>query len=110
MGFRTVVMLSNDMARQWENDAELGAKIVRAMSFANDAQNRQNARVGAYGRVVQCVHANTQTLAVLDGYTQFDALAGKSFISDELLHDTALKLLKDAADKLGYRLVKKAVR
>ena len=28
MGYRTVVMLNNDMTHQWETDAELGCKIV----------------------------------------------------------------------------------
>lgn len=110
MGFRTVVMLSNDMAHQWDKDAELGRKIARAMSFVNSAKHDRNSRLDNYGTVVQCVHADTQTLAVLDGYTSFDVLSGRSWLPDEQSHDVALKLLKDAADKLGYRLVKKARR
>lgn len=110
MGFRTVVMLSNDMAHQWEKDVDLGKKIARAMSFANRAKRDQNSRLDNYGEVVQCVHADTQTLAVLDGYTSFDVLSGRSWLPDERSHDVALKLLKDAAEKLGYRVVKKPGR
>lgn len=111
MGFRTVVMLSNDYAHEWEHDSKLGEKIARAMSFANSMSvskdERSKARVGNYGTVVQCVHADTQTIAVLDGYDFFDEIAHKSWFKNESKEDIALSLLKAAADKLGYRLTKK---
>lgn len=107
MGFRTVVMLSNDYAHEWEHDPKLGEKIARAMNYANGEVENGNARVGAYGMVVQCVHADTQTIAVLDGYTSFDAVAHKGWQRDESAEAVALRLLKEAADKFGYRLAKK---
>lgn len=102
MGYRTVVMLSNDYAHEWENDPKLGKKIALAMNGVDDKR-----RVGAYGLVAECVHADTQTLAVLDGYTKFNPLAYKGWTTNEADEETALHLLKDAADTLGYRLVKK---
>lgn len=35
MGFRTVVMLSNDYAHEWEHDPKLGEKIAHAMNYAS---------------------------------------------------------------------------
>lgn len=106
MGYRTVVMLSNDRVSEWENDPELGKKISRAMGAGVRALSDKT-RVGEYGEVVECVHGDTQTLAVLDGYSMFNALARKNWASGETSEDVALRLLKEAADKLGYRLTKK---
>lgn len=50
MGFRTVVMLSNDMCHEWEKDGELGRKISRAMNYASDPQRQDMATIGGYGR------------------------------------------------------------
>ena len=102
MGYRTVVMLSNDYAHEWENDLKLGKKIALAMNGVDDKR-----RVGAYGLVAECVHADAQTLAVLDGYTKFNPLTYKGWATNETDKEIAQRLLKDAADKLGYRLVKK---
>jgi hypothetical protein len=99
MGFRTVVMLNNDLHHEWSKDGELGAKISRAMHTPGMMPH--------YGAVVQCAHADLQTLAILDGYTSFDQIAGKGWVREEAREDVALKLLKEAAEKLGYRLVKK---
>lgn len=103
MGFRTVVMLSNDQATQWKDDPELGKKISHAMHFPGGDKGR----VGNYGQVVECVHGDCQTLAILDGYTMFRPLSSKGWMRDESKDDIARKLLKEAAEKLGYRLVKK---
>ncbi|MFL9904537.1 hypothetical protein PQR71_41495 [Paraburkholderia fungorum] len=100
------MMLSNDMAHEWQKDTELGQKIGRAMSFANDKARKDMASIGGYGAVVECEHADCQTLAMLDGYTAFKYIDSQSWIpgGDENLD--ALRLLKSAAKKLGYRLVK----
>lgn len=106
MGFRTVVMLSNDMAHEWQKDTELGQKIGRAMSFANDKARKDMASVGGYGAVVECVHADNQTLAMLDGYTAFTHVDSQSWMRGEGDDTAVVRLLKSAAKKLGYRLVK----
>jgi hypothetical protein len=100
MGFRTVVMLSNDCCNEWQNDAELGRKIVLDM-------NNRGTSYMSYGSVVECVHADTQTLAVLDMYDGFKALAHSRWARGQTDNDAALNLLKEAANKLGYRLVRK---
>ena len=103
MGFRTVVMLSNDQAHQWKDDPELGKKISHAMHFPGGDKGR----VSSYGQVVECTHGDCQTLAILDGYTMFRSLSSKGWVRDESRNEVALKLLKESAEKFGYRLVKK---
>lgn len=107
MGYRTVVMLSNDMAHQWSKDANLGDKILGAMNYAGSLERGDMASFSGYGRVVECVHADNQTLAVLGFYTRFTPIDGQMWKQDESDDAAALRLLKSAANKLGYRLVKK---
>ena len=103
MGFRTVVMLSNDKAHEWSHDPELGGLIMReANSFSV-----RDSRVFSYGSVVECVHADTQTLAVLDAYYGFNRLDSSHWRRGQSADEIALDLLKRAADKMGYRLSKK---
>lgn len=107
MGYRTVVMLSNDLAYEWENDPLLGKKIATAMQFAN---NRLSGVIDSRtefggGCVVECVHADTQTLAVLDSLGM-NSLSYGTWRWDESTESRNLRLVKDAAEKLGYKLTK----
>lgn len=105
MGYRTVVMLSNDMYHDWSNDHNLGQKI--AMAISANQSGRNTGKTFAYGSVVEVVHSNTKTLAVLEGYNNFVSLTCRDSSN---LENTALKLLKDAADIHGYRLIKKSTK
>ena len=67
MGHRTVLVLNNDQASQWENDPELGKKIFYGAAMMNREHMLPELRF-PYGQIVEQVHADTQTLAVLDGY------------------------------------------
>ena len=98
MGNLTVVMLSNDYAHEWEKDPKLGEKIAMAM-------NRKEA-IGQYGQVVECEHADTRTLAILDGYTFFTPMAYTSWTQNQDITDMQIELLKEAANKLGFKLVR----
>ena len=102
MGYRTVVVLYNDQAHEWENDPELGKKIARAMSYVND-RDRSDLH---YGKVVECTHADTQTLAVLDGYS-FTPVAYGMWQRLDKFDDIVQRLMKAAAEKLGFTLSKK---
>lgn len=98
MGYRTVVILENDEQNVWKNDPELGKKI-------SAAQNGRNTRfIG--GSVVECVHADDQTLAIVDSY-DFYPLASSNWNEHENSHDIKLKLLEKAANELGYTLTRK---
>jgi hypothetical protein len=103
-------MLSNDMAHQWTVDKNLGEKISLAMNYASDPKRQDMARIGSYGRVVECVHADNQTLAMLGFYTTFRSIDGQSWMQDESDDEAAVRLLKSAANKLGYRLVKQPTK
>lgn len=110
MGYRTVVMLNNDVAHQWQKDSALGQMIGRAMNYANDKDRKDMARVGGYGTVVECVHADNQTLAILDGYTMFKHIDSQPWMRNVSDDEAAVRLLKSAANKLGYRLVKRPAK
>lgn len=110
MGFRTVVMLNNDASDKWSKDPELGQKILRAMNYTGrkDDFYASNSRLGGYGQVVECVHADTQTLVRLDHYTGFEPLAHTSRTFGPSTDEDKIELLKRAAEELGFKLVKKA--
>lgn len=108
MGFRTTVILYNDQASTWENDPELGKKISHAMNFANGkmtAEDKQEASLG-YGRVVECAHADLNTLAMISGY-DMNAVGHSSSYRHEEDDKIMLDLLRSAADRLGMKLTKK---
>lgn len=100
MGFRTVVVLYNDQASEWSKDDKLGEKISHAMNAC-----RADGNLG-YGKVVECCHADQITLAVLDSY-HFSPVAYSHWNSGVDAEAQQLRLLKEAASKLGYRIVPK---
>jgi len=110
MGFRTVVVLNNDYAHEWENDPELGKKIFLAASAAQFGRDESQARrILPYGQAIEQVHADCQTVAILDGYGG-KAVAyshGRRAQTDE---ERDLACLKALAEKLGYRVSKKPVK
>lgn len=112
MGFRTVVMLNNDQSHEWSKDPELGTKIAHAMSSAGhqpppykDYDRWSRCQIDNYGTVVQCVHADDVSVVKLTNYTNFEVL-GHTYWGHDHEAET-LRALKDAAEKLGYKLVKK---
>ena len=109
MGFRTVIMLNNDATDDWSSDPKLGEKIRRAMNYA-DRGNSRESEIGNYGRVVECVHADTQTIAILDCYSTFKPLAYSPWRTNDNDHDQAVRMLRQAGEKLGFGLHKKAAR
>lgn len=109
MGYRTVVILENDRSNEWMYDPELGRKIHHAASFAfsgASADYDSNRRIG-YGTVVECAHADVQSMIVLDGYNA-DPVSSSIWRPNDNLRAMKLRLLREAADKLGFRIVKKS--
>lgn len=98
MGFRTVVVLVNDRTGDWANDPNLGQHIAHAMNMPGD-------RHLGYGRVVECAHADVQTLGILHDY-QFTPLAHNHWHPTQEASGLELRMLQQAAEKLGYRLMK----
>jgi hypothetical protein len=106
MGFRTVVVLSNDRASEWENDPELGRKIFLAASMKQYGRDDDMARrTLPYGHIVEQVHADQQTLAIFDGYNG-EAMCGTSWFRGQTDEQRNLECLKALAEKLGYRVSK----
>jgi len=109
MGFRTVVVLYNDQCSEWEKDPNLGRKISTGMNYAMNPDNGGNFS-GAdlnYGMVVECAHADTQRLLALDGYRAHWLPGASHWRRNDTTEAMKLRLLKEAADELGYKLVKK---
>jgi hypothetical protein len=102
MGFRTVVVFNNDQASEWQNDPELGKKIASG-TYRSDTFTPLN-QIG--GHVLECVHADTQTLAILDGYNG-RAAAHTSWYAGQTKEMLEQALLRELADKLGYYISKK---
>lgn len=104
MGMRTVVMLNNDMHHDWSKDPELGAKI----SLAASLYGREYSAFDRYGKVVEVTHADTQTLVQLDHYTGFTPIAYGMRHSGPSTEEDTVRLLKWAAEKVGYKLIKQS--
>ena len=110
MGFRTVVVLSNDQAHEWQRDPELGNKIFHAASkqWCGGEEGKQRARQELpYGEIVEQVHADCQTLAVLDGYSG-QAIVHTHWARNQTEESRNLALLKELANFLGYSVRKKS--
>ena len=109
MGFRTVVVLSNDRASEWEHDAELGRKIFLAGSMHSFGGDERRARAGQIltcGEIVEQVHGDVQTVAFLDGYGG-RAMAQSHWSMSQTEDQKNLQMLKAVADSLGYTISKK---
>lgn len=113
MGFRTVVILHNDRASEWENDPALGKKISHAMNFAYPMSNPTYGSPDfGYGSVIQCVHADFRSLVMIDSYRAVHIASNHWRHGDQELSDKelALPLIREAAERLGYRLVKRTTK
>lgn len=103
MGFRTVICLFNDQMHEWSKDPNLGSLIAAAsVELPTDGRHP---RISNYGCILEVTHADTQRLAVLDSYSM-KTLALGHWATGGLEKQRDLALLKNAAEKLGYKLVK----
>ena len=109
MGYRTVVVFNNDLSTEWEKDSELGRKIQRSANQLWCRPDPSTPTFFRYGEVVEQVHADTQSVAFLDGYGG-DIVAYDNFRQGEEEKERNIRLLKTLADKLGYFVSKKPTR
>jgi hypothetical protein len=105
VGHRTVVVLNNDQSHEWENDPELGKKIFHGAAVLNWDEAIPELRF-PYGQIIEQVHADTQTLAVLDGCTG-KAVAYTHWNRGQTDEVRNLALLKNLAERMGYRVTKR---
>lgn len=108
MGYRTVVIFLNDHSSEWLTKPDLGQEILQASSYTYDTSVLSKANLG-YARVVQCTHADTQTLGIFEHYS-FQPLLHSSWGRDEDQEGMNFRMLQAAADSLGYNLVRKRTK
>jgi hypothetical protein len=101
MGFRTVVLFNNDQSSWWQEDPALGKHINET------AASRATWGKFRYGNILEVAHADCNTLAVIESFN-LHPLAHSNWYQNMDPTTRDVSLLKDAADKLGYRLVRKS--
>lgn len=106
MGFRTIVALSNDRASDWERNPDLGREIM-TLSASREDRTGSASRIGL--SLVECTHADTQSLIIADGYTA-KAVAFGHWHRDQTTEQRDLALLRDLASRLGYNVSKKPTK
>lgn len=104
MSLRSVIILNNDKAHLWSNDPLLGQKIMNSVNEIHKTPHIDN--YDNYGKVVQCVHEDNQTLAYIHRKDVFIPIAGAMEWCDEFIEDDILNMIRIAARSKGYRLVK----
>lgn len=106
MGFRTIVALNNDLSSSWNYDPDLGRKIM-TLAASREDRNGEARRIGL--DLVECTHADTQSLIIADGYTA-RAVSYTNWYTNQTTEARNVALLKDLAERLGYRIVKKTAK
>lgn len=106
MGYRTVISLTNDAANYWEKDPELG-RLIMIAAMNGRGGNIRGLNGSNYGEVVQCAHADVNSLIEFTGYSG-KYIIGSHWRSGETEESRRLELLKSFADSMGYAIRKKA--
>ncbi len=110
MGFRTVVILNNDQSDQWLADQKLGDKIVHASaSLSRNPAVCDQQNSFPYGDVIECVHADQQSVIMCDGYSG-SVVATEWWYPGQTTDARALEMLNAHASALGYRVVKQTTK
>lgn len=99
MGYRTVVMLQNDLADKWIDDTALGHRIYRD-SMSNTDRSRGFS-------IVECTHNDVNTLVEITA-SGSNILASNNWRSGQTDQDRQLDLLKRFADSMGYTIRRKS--
>jgi hypothetical protein len=110
MGFNTTVVILNDALHDIEDDKDFGAKLVSAILSLSVKNGPVDVRAGNHcnaALVVETHHADMLVPVVVGGNwgTEIKDAAMYYENTDEA---RSWQLLQNLAEKLGYRLVKKA--
>ncbi len=115
MGFNTTVLVQNDALGAIENDTEFGKKLSNAIGMLSlRMHDEHGVDISSGGNVnaatvLETHHADNIAIVAVGGNyaTMLHQVGGR--ISHHKVEDQE-KLLKEWADKLGFRLVKKSVK
>jgi hypothetical protein len=107
MGCRTTIIINNDHLDTLTTDLSIGRQIKDAILGFDF---RHDGNIGIVGNVIEQAYADVARLMVIGAGGAFrgDVLASITFVPIE--QDPVLMLLKQAADDLGYKLIKKSSR
>lgn len=104
MGYNTTIVIMNDALREIREDQNFGQKVADAVSLVSRGEP-VDVSAGNHGNaatVIETHHADTMKLIAVGGNFGYDM--GCVGFNDP----TPVDILRDLADRLGYRLVKKA--
>ena len=104
MGYNSVVLVLNDCLSDISNDKEFGKKLDSAISrvYGNDPIDISSGCSVNAATAISCQHADvTQIIAVGGNY----ATVLGNFFGSHHKEESQIELLKQLADKYGYRLV-----
>jgi len=101
MGFNTSVLILNDHLHNIELDPEFGKNLAHAISSCTGVEpiSVPSGSSGNAAKVIGTHHADISSLVAIGGNMGIEIL--RTGFKDEL------GLLKDLADKLGYKVIKK---
>lgn len=110
MGYNTTVLVMNDALTQIEEDPEFGKNLAKAIYSIYDDRASRDIPAGNHcnaATVIESHHADgTAIVAVGQNYgTKIDECF---YVGRHDLPEGQLKILKQLASYMGYRLVKKA--
>lgn len=109
MGYNTSVIILNDALGSIEKDTEFGKKVCDAvcrLSGKGDIDISSGCNVNA-ATVIETHHADFTTLLAFGGNCV--SVLGSIYDYKHNEAEVQVRLLQEAADKLGYKLVKKTV-
>jgi hypothetical protein len=103
MGLNTVVFILNDLWGEYIANPEKLVNEIR--DGMNKHRNNQQDLDGVRG--VWCFHSSSRAL-ILAGGNMAVMLARVGEHPKKSAHDTEIELLKEAADRYGYKLIRKS--
>ena len=105
MGYRTLVMFNNDHVDKVKDIVGFAEKLYYTILEGTHPHSDHGLRNICW--VVEQDHADAQKLSYIDGFSA-KTLAVRNWYPDAKDGEQELRLLRDAAEKLGYRLVRKS--
>lgn len=105
MGINTTVLILNDYLHDIEKDEGFGFRLSGGIQ-AHNLGSKSDLYIGHGTKIISSVHADYSSLLVVGENTGSRLAISKNYKIPE--SDVNLELLKQAADNLGYKLIKKS--